>query len=428
MTEPIAASVFANEPTYLRVWFSPTGIPGSYEALEPNQRIASVAYALRAEYAENGPPGPTGATGPTGPQGSQGPSGPTGPDGTTGPTGPIGETGPQGIQGPTGPIGATGSRGPSGPSGPTGPVNPNADTVDGYHASGTPTANTLIALDSWAYLRVPRVLDSDNTGYYLDPALISDLNNVLGQHFGVNTYSSSTGYYVEDTASNDIDYGLRVRNPDMSGVWISGAGDDGVYVSSAGNYGLYVGNSDYGVRVNSASTSGISAVGNIQGGWFEDGTTDTYTRVAYSSYGIYSNGAIRGSNISTAQAHPTSANMMIVYGVLEGGEAGTYYRGSAQLQKGVARVELPEHFSLVTEAEGLTVQVTPRADCNGLYVAEVTTTYIVVRELQGGTSDAPFDFLINGIRAGYADYQVMHEAADLIPTELRDPQGGPPDG
>jgi hypothetical protein len=59
MTQAIEASVFATELAYLRVWFSPTGIPGSYEALEPNQRIASVAYALRAEYAENGPAGPT---------------------------------------------------------------------------------------------------------------------------------------------------------------------------------------------------------------------------------------------------------------------------------------------------------------------------------------------------------------------------------
>ncbi len=560
MSEPIEASVFATGPAYLRVWFSPNNIPGTYESLEPNQRIASVAYALRAEYAENAPPGPAGATGPTGPQGVQGPSGPTGPDGTTGPTGPegatgpqgaqgptgptgpdgttgpagpagetgpqgaqgptgpigpdgttgptgpigetgppgdqgpigptgpegttgptgpVGETGPQGAQGPTGPTGAdgatgptgpegetgpqgiqgptgpTGSSGPSGPSGPTGatgPVNPNADTVDGYHASDTPAANTLIALDASASLRVPKVLDSDNTGYYLDPAGISDLNNVFGQHFGVNTFSSAAGYYVEDTDWNDIDYGLRVRNPDLYGVYISGTGDDGVYVPSAGGDGLYVGTTGgFGININSpgmaainventsgsalyvvdagwglyvsnATNYGVNVRGDVAGGYFRDPDNDTYTYVAYGNYGVYSN---RTKNF--VQEHPTDPSKAIVYASLEGGEAGTYYRGTAQLQEGTARVELPEHFSLVTEEEGLTVQVTPRADCKGLYVAEVTTTYIVVKELQGGTSDAPFDFLINGVRAGYADYQVIHEAADVIPDEVRDPQKGLPD-
>ena len=87
-------------------------------------------------------------------------------------------------------------------------------------------------------------------------------------------------------------------------------------------------------------------------------------------------------------------------------------------------VELPELFSLVTEEEGLTVQVTPRADCLGLFVAEVTTRHIVVKELQGGTSNAPFDFTINGVRAGYADYQVMHNAADVVPGEVHNPQRG----
>ena len=43
---------------------------------------------------------------------------------------------------------------------------------------------------------------------------------------------------------------------------------------------------------------------------------------------------------------------------------------------------------------------------------------------QGGTSNAPFDFTINGVRAGYADYQVMHNAADVVPGEVHNPQRG----
>jgi hypothetical protein len=146
MSQAIDGTAFSSDPSYLRVWFSKTGAADAFAALEPNQRIASVAYALRAEYAENGPPGPSGPTGPTGPEGatgatgSQGPTGETGPSGpqgaagATGPQGPAGATGLQGPagetgpSGPQGPVGATGSRGPTGPSGPTGPQGPRGST------------------------------------------------------------------------------------------------------------------------------------------------------------------------------------------------------------------------------------------------------------------------------------------------------------
>jgi hypothetical protein len=555
MTEPMEASVFANEPTYLRVWFSPTGIPASYEALEPNQRIASVAHALRAEYAENGPPGPTGATGATGPQGAQGSIGATGPAGTTGPTGPEGETGPQGDEGPigptgpigasgstgpigetgpqgaqgsigatgpvgttgptgpegetgpqgdegpigsTGPIGAAGSTGPSGPSGPTGPVNPNADTVDGYHASGTPQANNLIALDSSAYLRVPRVLDYNNTSYYLDPAGTSNLNDLQADLVNATRYydRDNNDYYVEPASTSVVrnllvsssnstsggvhvngatHNGVYVENPGThglsvdntgsgwDGLWITSASDDGVTVNNAGDNGVYVGSTGAnGVNINSAGTNGIYinsaaddaievasgaanyglyipgvditgviANGASLGGYFRRTTNGIYSYIAYTTggtnYGILSNGTK-----SFVQQHPTDASKSIIYAALEGGEAGTYYRGTGQLTNGVARVTLPEHFSLVTEKEGLTVQVTPRENCNGLYVAEVTTTYVVVRELQGGKSDARFDFFINGVRAGYADFQVQVETAELgldaiHPAEPQLPDAGEPE-
>jgi hypothetical protein len=502
MTQAVDETVFASDTTYLRVWFSQTGAAGTFEALEPNQRIASVAYALHAEYAENGPIGATGATGPQGPAGATGPSGPsgatgatgpqgpagaTGPSGPAGPTGaqgpsgpmgatglsgptgaqgppgPAGATGPSGSQGPVGTTGATGPQGPSGPSGPsgpagpagaTGPVNPNADRVDGIHAATGPVANRLVALDSSAYLRVPRVVDSNNTSYYLDPASYSNLYAVVGQHFGVSGYSEGAGYYVEDTATNDIDVGVWVGSADYDGVHVTSAydgvhvssatqdgiqiesaaygvyindsgygvavntaGDYGVYVGSAGIDGVRVGHAYDGVHVSSATNYGVYAYGDTGGGYFRDNNDAVWTRVAFGTNGIVSNGTK-----SFVQEHPTDPNQAIVYASLEGGEAGTYYRGSAQLEKGTAVIELPEHFSLVTEEEGLTVQVTPRQDCNGLYVAEVTTRRIVVKELQGGTSNARFDFFINGIRAGYKDFKVLNSVSELGLAEVREPE------
>ncbi len=51
MTEPLTDNHVSNGSAYLRVWFS-AAPGGPYEALEPNQRLASVAYALRAASAD----------------------------------------------------------------------------------------------------------------------------------------------------------------------------------------------------------------------------------------------------------------------------------------------------------------------------------------------------------------------------------------
>ena len=139
MTQTIQDSVFSETNTFLRVWFSQSA-GGPFEALEPNQRIASVAYALHAKYADNpgpagppgpqGVPGPTGPIGPEGPQGPVGPSGPQGPQGDPGPAGPPGPRGLQGDPGPTGPAGPEGPQGPQGDPGPTGPPGPQGPQGD----------------------------------------------------------------------------------------------------------------------------------------------------------------------------------------------------------------------------------------------------------------------------------------------------------
>jgi hypothetical protein len=114
------------------------------------------------------------------------------------------------------------------------------------------------------------------------------------------------------------------------------------------------------------------------------------------------------------ERHPADSTKAIVYVSLEGGEAGTYCRGTAVLQNGTARIELPEHFSLVTSNEGLTVQVTPTGPCNGLYVASRSNTFIEVSELGNGISNVSFDWIVHGIRKGYESYDPITSDPDLL--------------
>lgn len=84
----------------------------------------------------------------------------------------------------------------------------------------------------------------------------------------------------------------------------------------------------------------------------------------------------------------------VVYTSLGGPENGLYVRGSAVMTEGEARVRLPEHFTNLIDEHTLTVQVTARGACQGLYVARATGRGLLVRELADGRSSAPFDYLV----------------------------------
>ena len=106
--------------------------------------------------------------------------------------------------------------------------------------------------------------------------------------------------------------------------------------------------------------------------------------------------------------YPNNPTKEIVYACLEGPESGTYYRGRGRLSNGEAQIELPEHFSIVTSDQSLlTVQVTPRGDCNGLYVLESTPEFIVVKESQNGKSNVEFDYFVQGVRTGHENDAVI---------------------
>ncbi len=113
------------------------------------------------------------------------------------------------------------------------------------------------------------------------------------------------------------------------------------------------------------------------------------------------------------QPHPSDPAKKIYYVSLEGGEAGTYCRGTGHLEKGRVVIQLPEHFSLVTSAKaGLTAHITPLAECKGLFVTRVSNQELEVRELGSGRSNAAFSYLVNGVRQGYEDYHVIRDAGE----------------
>jgi hypothetical protein len=164
----------------------------------------------------------------------------------------------------------------------------------------------------------------------------------------------------------------------------------------------------------SGNTAWIAGYGGIKfftGGHAADGPAVT---IGYWGDMTVNGNISKTGTVSFVERHPNDSSKAIVYVSLEGGEAGTYCRGAAVLQNGTARIELPEHFSLVTSNEGLTVQVTPNGPCNGLYVASRSNTFIEVSELGNGTSNVSFDWIVHGTRKGYESYDPITSDPDLL--------------
>jgi hypothetical protein len=194
---------------------------------------------------------------------------------------------------------------------------------------------------------------------------------------GVNA-SSDSGYAVLGRSRSGIGVQGESNSVGIRGITL------GVHGESSNGTGVR-GSSDSGTGIFGESGRGLAGQfeGNVQ---------------------VHGNFSVTG-NKAFVQAHPTDPNREIVYVALEGGEAGTYVRGSGQLQSGKTVLALPEHFGLVTENSGLTVQLTPRGEWLQLYVVELDTAQLIVREAQG--KSGAFDYLICGVRRGSEQHEVI---------------------
>jgi hypothetical protein len=210
-------------------------------------------------------------------------------------------------------------------------------------------------------------------------------------HTGVEAYGNDQGGYFQDAdngAYAHVGYG-------NIGIRAAGTEAGGYFFDSDHSGYAEVGHYD----------DGIYARGNFSGGDFEDLNSDGWAWVGYDINKIYGVGIVQ-----FVQNHPFEKDRVIAYTAPEGDEAATYTRGTARLVNGEAKITLGETFKWVTNPEiGLTAHLTPRADCKGLYVASLTTSEMVVKELQGGTSDATFDYLVYGLRIGFEEASVVQE-------------------
>jgi len=135
-------------------------------------------------------------------------------------------------------------------------------------------------------------------------------------------------------------------------------------------------------------------------------------RVGDANYGVYSagNSASTGEKMFV-EPHPTDASKVIRYVSLEGPEAGTYFRGRAKFERGLATIEVPEHFRAVTDPQGLSVQITPIGQMATYAVLKIGLDQIVVQ----GSRNVEFFYTINGVRRAFRDHRPIAQGHEFMP-------------
>jgi hypothetical protein len=254
---------------------------------------------------------------------------------------------------------------------------------------------------------------------------IQGVNN--GNGYGI--YGASTsGYGVVATTGGAVPNAAVYATNGSTG-----AGSSAVYGSATGNartYGVFgetsgdsdsagvrgVGDTDGGSGVRGEGRTGVLGVGSQQGvsGFAPSflvgghlGVTDGMT-----TYGVFADGDYGGSGAKYfVEPHPADASKVIRYAALEGPEAGTYFRGRGRFERGVARIPVPEDFRLVTDPDGLTVQVTPIGRMASVGVVRADLNEIVVES----SRNLEFYYLVQGVRKTHKHLVPIKDGREYMP-------------
>jgi hypothetical protein len=116
------------------------------------------------------------------------------------------------------------------------------------------------------------------------------------------------------------------------------------------------------------------------------------------------------------EPHPTDPKKVILYSAIEGRTVDTYFRGTARVVGREAVIEVPEDFRIVTDEDGLTVQLTPVGGFASMYVESQDLNRIVVKS----SKDLQFHYLVQGVRRAFKDFQPVQTGYEFMPRSSQD--------
>ncbi|MCC6174087.1 MAG: hypothetical protein IT305_02180 [Chloroflexi bacterium] len=264
---------------------------------------------------------------------------------------------------------------------------------------------------------------------------------------GTTTDAAGTGVYGMSNGGTGSGIGVRGKSGSGPGLRGESTSGMGAYTSSTSGAGAY-GETASGAGVHGEATAGGYGV-------YGRTTSDASRGAVYgkndgTGAGVRCHGADIGLHASVASGGRAAA---IVEGPLEvygnftvfGGYAksgavkqadGSYRRlyaletpdswfediGSAQLTGGRAQVTLDPEFASLVQAQQYEVFLTPKGDCNGLFVASQSPSGFEVRELKGGQSTLAFSYRIVAKRKDLPGKRLEKLQPSSLPAAVTLPQ------
>jgi hypothetical protein len=242
---------------------------------------------------------------------------------------------------------------------------------------------------------------SDNLGQTVNPFILNNTSpfpgatifgNNLSSGYGIRGYSQSAGL---DGAGVFGSYGFMSLQENYNPAGVRGQGT---------SYGVAGISPNEGITGGLVNFSGFERAFGILG--FNAGA------LASQAYGVYSGGNTGASGTKQfVEPHPTDPTKVIRYISLEGPEAGTYFRGRGKFDRGTARIVVPEDFRMVTDDEGLTVQITPIGGMATVGVIRADLNEIVVQS----SRNLEFYYLVNGVRRTFKNLTPIEEGTEFVP-------------
>ena len=216
-----------------------------------------------------------------------------------------------------------------------------------------------------------------------------------GPLFDGNNSSGFDVFTVDDAGNTTIGGAVSVTGPSGANAMDVGTIASSVGVSAVGSTGVAgfgVGAGPFGVfAINDAASGGsalvaqdVSNTGVLMNGYDSGGNLHLQIQ---DDGTVYAHGFVVESETHTGQRVTTYATTSSVPNVEDFGEA--------QLTSGQSYVSLKQSFAATIDARfAYMVFITPEGDTRGLYVTQKTPAGFVVRESQGGRSDAAFSYRI----------------------------------
>jgi hypothetical protein len=342
----------------------------------------------------------------------------------------------------------------------TGASQPNAATITWFAANQTLTAAAIVPTGSGGSISVFAGSQThviiDVNGYFIGNGASMNTGEQLSLFGSVDgsglirgqnqsTYSSLITSGVRGVVAGNADTISGVNGESIgsgANYGVSGINDSGSF-NSAGVLGISVsrpvttsgfsfydtairgenghgGNAILGLSTNTGNINAGSVVGNLYdtSGNFQAGGILGYLGSGSVIYGVFAAGDMGATGTKPfVEPHPTDASKVIRYVALEGPEAGTYFRGRGRFHNGQAVIDVPESFRIVSDDDGLTVQITPIGTAFTMTtVVSANLDQVVAR----GNHDVEFYYIVHGVRKAYKDWEVIADGTEFAPRSPND--------